>query len=138
MSSRKPVKDAPDNIVRLGARPRVQLIIFGLLLVPVVIAFSHRHDLSRALLSCLVPLLLTGTFRTAAVRGDRFVTRFHVAFIPVVTERCNLRSITSVNAKFAWDSPESGRSSCSDHPSLCLVGFLNSSSRPSAALIRFT
>jgi hypothetical protein len=106
MSSRKPVEDPPDDMVRLGAKPRVQLAIFVLLLVPVIL--SYRHSVSERLLACLVPLILTGTFRTASIRGDRFVTRFHVAFVPVVTERCNLRAVTSVNARFAWNSPGIG------------------------------
>jgi hypothetical protein len=106
MNGRKPAKPALDDSIRLGARPRVQVAIFALLLVPVVL--SQRFTLSERLLACLVPLILTGTFRTSAIRGDKFVTRFHVAFVPVVTERCNLRAVTYVDAKFAWESPGVG------------------------------
>jgi hypothetical protein len=108
MNGRKPVIEDSDTSIRLGARPRVQVVILALLLMPVVLVLLHRHDFFRGLLSCIVPLLLTGTYRTSAIRGDRFVTRFHVAFFPIVTERCNLRAVTFINAKFGWDGPGIG------------------------------
>jgi hypothetical protein len=99
-----------DTSIQLGANPRVQVAVCAILIVPVVLVFalSRRHSLSDAWLACVVPVLLTGTFRTSAIRGDRFVARFHVGFFPVVTERCNLRAVTSVNARFGWDGPGIG------------------------------
>jgi hypothetical protein len=107
---RESVEITAGPSIRLGANLRVQIAVCAILLVPVVLvfAFSRRHSLSEAWLACVVPVLLTGTFRTAAIRGDRFVTHFHVGFFPVVTERCNLRAVTSVNARFGWDGPGIG------------------------------
>jgi len=111
MARPKTVKElfgTPDDAVRLGTNPRTQMIICAVLLVPVAVAFLLHGDLGRTLLACVVPLMLTGTFRTSFLGEERFTTRFHVAFVPVSIQGCNLRAVTSVMAKFAWDSPGIG------------------------------
>jgi hypothetical protein len=111
MAKPKTVKDlfgTPDDAVRLGTNPRTQMIVCAVLLLPVAVAFLHRHEVGASLFACVVPLMLTGTFRTSFVGEERFTTRFHVAFVPVSVERCNLRAVTSVMARFAWDGPGVG------------------------------
>jgi hypothetical protein len=92
------VKAPADARTLLGARPRVRIVVLILMLVPVV--FASHFSLLERLAACFVPLMLTGTFRTSRIRGDRFTTRIHVAFLPVVSQRCNLRGVTFVDAKY--------------------------------------
>ena len=91
------------NETRLGARPRVRIVVFVVMLLPLV--FASQLSLLERLLACFIPLMLAGTFRTSTIRGDRFTTRFHVAFFPVVSHRCSLRGVTFIKVKFAWEGP---------------------------------
>ena len=95
------VEEPTDQRVVLGVRMRVRLIVLILLLVPIVVA-SHR-SLGERLLACVVPLTVTGMFRTSKIRGDRFTTSFHVAFLPVKTQRCHLRGVTYINTKYGHE-----------------------------------
>ena len=100
------VEDAADDETRLGARPRVRIVAFVLLLAPIL--FASGLNLPQRLLACFTPLVLAGTFRTSTIRGDRFKTSFHMAFLPVVTHRCNLRGVACINVRFGWDGPGVG------------------------------
>jgi hypothetical protein len=80
---------------------RVRIIVLVVLLVPIVVA--SRRPLPERLLACVVPLTLTGMYRTSKIRGDRFTTQFHLAFFPVSTKRCNLRGVTHINTKFGHE-----------------------------------
>src|ERR1700726_3352837 len=75
-SEPKPVKDHADEQILLGVRLRVRIAVLVLLLVPVILA--SRRGLPERLMACIVPLILTGTYRTSKIRGDRFTTRFHL------------------------------------------------------------
>jgi len=92
------VEEPSDERVVLGVSMRVRLIVLILLLVPIVVA--SRRSLGERLLACVVPLTVTGMFRTSKIRGDRFTTRFHLAFLPVTTQRCNLRGVTYINTSY--------------------------------------
>lgn len=98
-----PAEGAADEQTLLGARPRVRIALLVLMLLPVV--FAQKLDLPKRLLACFIPVMLTGTFRTSAIRGDRFKTRFHLVFIPVVSHSCDLRAVTFINVKFGWNGP---------------------------------
>jgi hypothetical protein len=91
---------------RLGARPGVRVVVFVILLLPIFL-FSSL-ELEMRVLSCITPLLLAGTFRTALIRGDRFRSRLYIGFIPVSRHECNLRGVASVNVKYGWDGPGIG------------------------------
>jgi hypothetical protein len=91
---------------RLGARPGIRVVVFLILILPVF--FLSSLDWDARLLSCITPLLLTGTFRTALIRGDRFRSRLCIGFIPVSRHQCNLRGVASVNVKYGWDGPGIG------------------------------
>ncbi len=101
VSEPKPVKDKADDQILLGVRLPVRIGVLVLLLVPVVLA--SRGSLPQRLLACIVPLIVTGTYRTSKIRGDRFTTRFHLAFVPVTSHRCNLRGVTFINAKYGHE-----------------------------------
>ena len=95
----EPGADEKDLERRLmTARPIVRVVVLVLLLVPVVLA--SRLSVVERLLSCFVPLMLTGTYRIATIRGDKFVTRFFFAFYPVVTRRCKLPGVIALNVKY--------------------------------------
>lgn len=97
----RPVEEPSDERVVLGVRMRVRLIVLIVLLVPIAVA--SRRSLGERLLACVVPLTVTGMFRTSKIRGDRFTTRFHLAFLPVTTQRCNLRGVTYINTKYGHE-----------------------------------
>jgi hypothetical protein len=92
------VEDLGDETMLLKASPRVRIVVFVLLLIPVI--FASRLSVPERFMSCFLPLLLTGTYRMSAIRGDRFRTRLHVGFFPVVSHRCNLRGVTFINVKY--------------------------------------
>lgn len=97
------VDDAANEQTLLGARRLVRIALLVLMLLPVV--FAQKLDLPKRLLACFIPVMLTGTFRTSAIRGDRFTTRFYLVFIPVVSDSCDLRGVTFINVKFGWNGP---------------------------------
>ncbi len=82
----------------MTARPAVRVVVLVLLLVPIVLA--SRLSVVERLLSCFVPLMLTGTYRISTIRGDKFATRFFFAFYPVVTRRCKLPGVVALNVKY--------------------------------------
>jgi len=94
----KTVEEPSDQRVLLGVRLRVRIVVLVLLLVPIVVA--SRRSLPERLLACVVPLTVTGMYRTSKIRGDRFTTHFHLAFFPVTTQRCNVRGVTHINTRY--------------------------------------
>jgi hypothetical protein len=92
------VEDLGDARMLLKARPGVRIVVLVLMLLPIV--FASRLSLPERLMSCFVPLLLTGTYRTSTIRGDWFTTCFHLAFFPVASQRCNLRGVSFINVKY--------------------------------------
>jgi len=100
-SEPKSVKDRADEQILLGVRLPLRIVVLVLLLVPIVLA--SRRGLPQRLMACVVPLIVTGTYRTSKIRGDRFTTRFHLAFVPVTSHRCNLRGVTFINAKYGHE-----------------------------------
>lgn len=83
---------------------RYRVIALAVLLVPVMLA--SRIGVAGQLLACLVPLVLTGTYRVSRIVGDKFDTRFHMAFVPLSHSRCNLRGVvdihTTYQTQFGW------------------------------------
>jgi hypothetical protein len=102
-TSPMPEEDLALATTRLGARLPVRIIALALLLTP--IPFASRLSLPERLASCIVPLILAGTYRVSTIGVDRFTTSFHFAFVPIATHHCNLRGVTSIKARFAWDGP---------------------------------
>jgi len=94
------VADELDEKKLMTARPAVRVVVLVVLLIPV--AFASRLSVPERLLSCFVPLILTGTYRTSTIRDDRLATRFCFAFYPVVSSRCKLQSVTAINVKYGY------------------------------------
>jgi len=82
----------------MTARPAVRAVVLIVLLIPIFIA--SRFSMLERLMSCFVPLMLTGTYRISTIRGGKFATRFYLAFYPVVTGRCKLQSVVALNVKY--------------------------------------
>ena len=101
VANRATADEATDGHTLLAARRRLRIIILVLLFLPIALAI-HVNLLTR-LLSCFFPLLLLGTYRTSRIRGDRFTTRFYLAFVPIVTKRCNLRGVTFLDVKYGHE-----------------------------------
>ncbi len=77
---------------------RLRLIVLAVLLIPIF--FASRMNLVWMLLSCVLPLALTGTYRTAQVEGDWLRTQFHFAFVPLKPERCKLPAVVYIDTKY--------------------------------------
>jgi hypothetical protein len=92
------VADELEEKKLMTARPAVRVVVLLVLLIPV--AFASRLSVPERLLSCFVPLILTGTYRTSTIRDDRLATRFCFAFYPVVSSRCKLQSVIALNVKY--------------------------------------
>lgn len=92
---------APRTIV--SARIIVRLIILAVLLIPVVVV--QRLSWTERLLSCFLPLMLTGTYRVSSMRGHVLKTRFHAMFIPITSQQCDLRTVAWVESKYADAGP---------------------------------
>jgi hypothetical protein len=82
----------------MTARPFVRVVVLIVLLIPVLLA--SRFTVLQRLLSCFVPLVLTGTYRISAIRGEKFVTRFFFGFYPLAVHRCKLPSVVALNVKY--------------------------------------
>lgn len=79
-------------------RWQIRIGVLAVLLIPVGLAWNV--PIVIRLLSCLLPLALTGTYRVSRLRGDRFTTRFYFAFLPCTHERCNLPSIVCLHTTY--------------------------------------
>lgn len=67
-------------------------------MIPIVLspslAWWHR------IVACIVPLMLTGTFRIASLDGDKFRSQLFLAFLPLKNDRCNLAKVRYVETKY--------------------------------------
>ena len=77
---------------------KLRLIILGVLLIPVLL--SYRIGIVWQLLSSVMPLMLTGTFRVSRIMGESFDTRFHLAFVPLSRSRCRLPGVVYIHTKY--------------------------------------
>ena len=77
---------------------KLRLIVLGVLLIPVLMAY--RIGIVWQLLSCVMPLMLTGTFRVSRVVGESFDTRFHLAFVPLSHCRCKLPGVVTIHTTY--------------------------------------
>lgn len=106
----RPAKAAPQATIEAGAdddvlerrlmtaRPVVRGVVLVVLLIPILLA--SRLSVLERIASCFVPLMLTGTYRISVIRGEKFVTRFFLAFYPVIVRRCKMQSVVALNVKY--------------------------------------
>ncbi|HUQ72933.1 MAG TPA: hypothetical protein VM165_25620 [Planctomycetaceae bacterium] len=76
------------------ANRRRRLIILGVLLIPVLL--SWRIGVVWQLLSCLLPVMLTGTYRVSRLTAERFDTQFHLGFVPLKRHQCRLQAVVTL------------------------------------------
>jgi hypothetical protein len=76
------------------ANLRVRLIVLGVLLIPVVL--TYRIGVVWQLLSCILPVMLTGTYRVSRLKGDRFDTQLFMGFVPLPRQQCKLPAVVSL------------------------------------------
>lgn len=52
------------------------------------------------LLGCILPVILTGTYRVSTVNGDKFQTQLFFGFVPLKPQKCNLPGVIYVETKY--------------------------------------
>ena len=77
---------------------RMRLIVLGVLLIPVLL--SWRIGIVWQLLSCFLPLMLTGTYRLSRIRGEWFDSQFFLGFVPLARSKCKLPGVIYVHTTF--------------------------------------
>lgn len=77
---------------------RNRLIALGILLIPVLL--SYRIGIVWQILSCFMPIMLTGTYRVTKLKGDRFDTWFYLGFIGVNHVKCNLAAVVTIHTTY--------------------------------------
>ncbi len=82
---------------------RVRLIILGILVVPLF--FIPGLALWGRILSALMPLIFTGTYRISRIIETRFETRFYFAFIPLPQQKCKLATVGFIETIYGADQP---------------------------------
>lgn len=81
----------------------VRLIILAILLAPLLIV--PGLDLWARLLSAIMPLILTGTFRISRIVDTRFEMRPFFAFIPLPQQKCKLATVGFIETNYGADQP---------------------------------
>ncbi len=81
----------------------IRLVILGVMLVPLLII--PGLELWGRILSCIMPLIFTGTYRTSKIIETRFETRFHFAFVPFPLQKCKLATVGSVETTYGNSQP---------------------------------
>jgi len=77
---------------------RLRLIILAVMLIPVLLAW--RIGIVWQMLSCVMPLMLTGTYRVSRITGERFNTQFFLGFVPLAKAKCNLPAVVFIHTKY--------------------------------------
>ena len=77
---------------------RKRLIVLGVLLIPVLLAY--RMGFVWMLLSCFLPVMLTGTYRVSQIVGESFDTRLVLGFVPLVHKKCRLPGVVYIHTTF--------------------------------------
>lgn len=87
-----------DAILLPEVKLRPRIIILAVMLIPVVIA--PRLSVPFRLLACVVPLMLTGTYRISTIDGDKFRSQLFVGFMPLKIRKCNLAGVQYIETKY--------------------------------------
>ena len=77
---------------------RMRLIVLGVLLIPVLLAW--RIGIVWMLLSCFLPVMLTGTYRMSRIVGESFDTQFFLGFVPLARSKCKLPGVVYIHTTF--------------------------------------
>lgn len=85
---------------------RMRVVLLVVLLLPVY--FATGLSMMWRLLACIMPLMISGTFRISFIRGEWFTTRLYLAFVPVIRNRCKLVSVVHVGTRYGGSEPGVG------------------------------
>ena len=85
---------------------KLRIPILCALLIPVVLA--PRLTLGWRLLSCFMPMVLTGTFRVTRIHNGFLKTRLFLGFVPVSQNKCRATSVVAVETKYGGSEPGFG------------------------------
>lgn len=75
-----------------------RVIILVVLLAPLLII--PGMEWWARILSCIMPLILTGTYRISKIIETRFESRFHFAFIPFPLQKCKLATVGTIETTY--------------------------------------
>ncbi len=78
---------------------RMRLIVLGCLLIPVLLS-ALRIGIVWSLLSCFLPVMLTGTYRVSRIIGESFDTRFFFGFVPLARSKCKLPGVVYIHTTY--------------------------------------
>ncbi|MBI5757392.1 MAG: hypothetical protein HZA46_02595 [Planctomycetales bacterium] len=76
---------------------RLRLTVLTIWFVPIGLASLSWEERPLAL---LVPLLFTGTYRTARIVEDRFEVQLRVLFVPLKPKTCKLQHVGHIATEF--------------------------------------
>jgi len=94
------MKGESRNTRHLLPEHKLGLRIVALVVLLIPVALTTRMGPAGQLLACVVPLILTGTYRVSRIVGERFDTRLHVAFVPFGREKCKLPAVVFIHTKY--------------------------------------
>lgn len=92
-----------DQHLTPRANPKTRVIVLVVLLLPLF--FASRMSPLWMLLSSLMPLMLTGTYRIARIKGEWFESQLHLGFIPLRKERCKLPGVVYIHTRYGGYEP---------------------------------
>lgn len=82
---------------------RIRIPLLVVLLIPVV--FAPKLALVWRILASILPLGLSGTYRTTRLKGDWLHTCLFVGFVPVHRQKCKLVAIMHIGTKYGGSGP---------------------------------
>ena len=82
---------------------RVRIPVLITLLIPVGLA-SQLSPFWRTV-ACVMPLMLTGTFRISRIRGEWMDSRLYLGFVPVWQQRCKLQGVMAIGTRYGGSEP---------------------------------
>lgn len=81
----------------------IRLTILGCLLVPLL--FIPGMEWWARILSSIMPLIFTGTFRISRIIETRFETRFYFGFVPFPLQKCKLATVGMIQTTYVSNQP---------------------------------
>lgn len=85
---------------------RIRLALLGVLLIPVMLA-TRLSPLWR-MLACILPVMLSGTFRRTIIRGEWLTSRLVLGFVPLQRTRCRTTAVVHIGTKYGGSEPGFG------------------------------
>jgi hypothetical protein len=77
-------------------RPRYWVL--GAMLLPIL--FVPHLAWWLRIIACIVPVMLTGTYRISSINGDKFRSQLFISFLPMKPEKCNLPGVVYLETKY--------------------------------------